>query len=313
MNSAKVSAKDFFLHLGVMVGLFTVAISFINLLFKIINKALPEIGASAYSWGAGSQISMPVATLIVFFPIFIILSRMVHKIYEAEPEKKDIWIRKWLTYITLFVAGIALATDLVTVIYKFLDGQDLTGAFLLKALTVLLVTGAVFWFYVKDLKDGVSTKSRKIYSIVLAVIILIFIIVGFSVFGSPRAQKLIRYDMERVTDLQNIQRQVINYWQSEGFLPQSLEDMTIKATYIDIPKDPETEEPYDYRISGDMTFELCATFNKESIDNNLNQRPTMPIYEKEYYLENSNWNHGEGEQCFERYIDPAVYPTQVRG
>jgi hypothetical protein len=313
MNNAKVSAKDFFLHLGTMVGLFTVAISFINLLFKIINKILPEVGASTYAWGAGSQISMPVATLIVFFPIFIILSRMVHRIYEREPEKKDIWIRKWLTYITLFVAGIALAADLVTVIYKFLDGQDLTGAFLLKALTVLLVTGAVFWFYVKDLKDGVSAKSRKIYAIILAVVILMFIIIGFSVFGSPRAQKLIRYDTERLEDLQNLQWQVINYWQTEGFLPQSLDEMALKARYIDIPADPQTGEPYKYRNLGNMTFELCATFNKESSENNLNPRLAMPVYEKDFYLQNSDWSHGAGEQCFERYVDPEIYPTQIRG
>lgn len=313
MNNAKVSAKDFFLHLGTMVGLFTVAISFINLLFKIINKVLPEVNASYYSWGGGSEISMPIATLIVFLPIFIILSRMVHKIYETEPEKKDIWIRRWLTYITLFVAGIALAADLVTVIYKFLDGQDLTGAFLLKSLTVLLVAGAVFWFYIQDIRDKVSAKSRKIYSIILAAIILIFIIVGFSVFGSPRAQKLIRYDIERVEDLQSIQWWIINYWQTEGFLPKSLEDIALEAKYIDIPADPETGEPYEYRISGDMTFELCATFNKESAENYLNQRKVTPVYEQEYYLENSNWNHDAGDQCFERYIDPKVYPTQIRG
>jgi len=134
----KTSAKDFFLHLGAIVGLYTVAVSFINLLFKIINKAFPEVGANIYVWGGGSEISLPIATLIVFFPIFVILSRLVHKIYIENPAKKDLAIRKWLTYITLFVAGIALAGDLVTVLYKFLDGQDLTAAFMLKALAVLL-------------------------------------------------------------------------------------------------------------------------------------------------------------------------------
>ena len=68
MENTKTSAKDFFLHLGAIVGLYIVTVSFLNLVFKIINKAFPEVAQNIYSWGGGSEISMPVATLIIFFP-----------------------------------------------------------------------------------------------------------------------------------------------------------------------------------------------------------------------------------------------------
>jgi hypothetical protein len=318
MENAKASAKDFFLHLGAMVGLYTVTVSFINLIFKIVSKAFPEIGQNIYAWGVGSEISLPVATLIVFFPIFIILSRMVHKIYIVDPAKKDIWIRRWITYITLFAAGIALAIDLVMVLYKFLDGQDLSGAFLLKALTVIMVAGAIFWFYIQDIRDKVSAKNRKVLSIVLGIVILAFIILGFSVLGSPQTQRLIRYDNQKVTDLQNIQWQVISYWQTNGMLPISLNDIKIAQQYTEIPNDPQSKTTYEYKKVEAMTFELCAEFNKEETDrqskyNSSVAMPTISYDTKGDYLQNSNWNHGTGRTCFTRVIDPVQYPTQIKG
>ncbi len=314
MDTNKASAKDFFLHLGAMVGLYTVAVSFINLLFKVINKAFPEVGASVYGWGAGSEISLPVATLIVFFPIFVFLSRMVHKIYIENPAKKDLAIRKWLTYITLFVAGIALAGDLVTVLYKFLDGQDLTAAFFLKALTVLLVAGIVFWFYIQDIRDKVSASSRKIWSMGVGIIILVAIILGFSVLGSPQSQRLIRYDNQKVTDLQNIQYQVISYWQMNGKLPTSLSDMSAAQPYNIIPKDPQSQTTYEYQKTDVMDFNLCAEFNKENMTNNLYYGDGMVrVGIKGNIIQNDNWNHPAGRACFSRVIDPVAFPTQVRG
>lgn len=316
MDNTKTTAKDFFLHLGAIVGLYTVTVSFINLFFKIISKAFPEINSNIYAWGAGSQISMPVATLIVFFPIFVVLSKMVHKIYIQDPAKKDLPIRKWLTYITLFVAGAALAGDLVTVIYKFLDGQDLTLAFILKALTVLIVSGAIFWFYIQDIREKISSKQRKIWSIIVGIIILISIIVGFSVVGSPQVQRLIRYDNQKIEDLRNIQVQVITYWQTNGRLPASLEEIleSQQKQGLIIPKDPQLNISYEYRQTDTMNFELCAEFNKEDLTKNFYSGDrTIPTGIKGTIIQNDNWNHGTGRVCFPRIIDHEIYPTQVRG
>ena len=297
----KTSAKDFFLHLGAIVALYAVVISFLNLTFKIISKSFPEIANNIYAWGGGSEISMPVATLIIVFPLFVILSWLVHKIYTQNPIKKELGIRKWLTYITLFVAGIILAGDLITVLYKFLDGQDLTSAFLLKALVVLLVAGAVFGFYLQDIRDKISSKGKKIWAVSVAVIILISIILGFSILGSPQSQRLLRLDNQKISDLQNIQWQVINYWQMNGIIPESMPNL---------PKDIE------YKKTSQMTFELCTEFNKEKKENIAEQDPRAidigyPM--KESLMQNNDWSHKAGYHCFEKVIDPIAYPTQVRG
>ncbi|MFH0804126.1 MAG: DUF5671 domain-containing protein [Candidatus Zambryskibacteria bacterium] len=312
MGNNKTSAKDFFLHLGVIVSLYAIVISFLNLAFKIINKAFPEVAQNIYAWGAGSEISMPVATLIIVFPLFAVLSHFAYKAYVGSLDKQEPWIRKWLIYVTLFVAGVTLVGDLITVLYKFLDGQDLTAAFLLKALVVFLVAGAVFGFYLQDIREKISSGKRKMWLIATGIIVLVFIILGFSVLGSPQTQRLLRYDNQKITDLQNIQWQVISYWQMNGTIPASLGEITNNQSYVVIPKDPQSKVSYEYKGTGNMTFELCAEFNKESmVSQNVEAIPLG--YAKGSIIQNENWNHKAGHQCFSRIIDPVVYPTQVRG
>lgn len=306
MENTKASAKDFFLHLGAIVALYTISISFLNLLFKIINKAFPEVAQNIYAWGGGSEISLPVATLIIVFPLFVFLSYLVYKIYDLNPEKKELGIRRWLTYITLFVAGIILAGDLVTVLYKFLDGQDLTWAFSLKALAVILVTGCVFGFYLQDMRDRVSSRNRKMWAWGVGIIILISVVLGFNIMGSPKTQRLIRLDNQKISELQNIQYQVINYWVTNGTIPETMPN---------IATDSQTGSPYEYRKIGSMDYELCATFNTESkITQSIStQSISNPYTITAVKTGNEDWSHNAGRQCFQRVIDPIAYPTQVKG
>lgn len=301
----KTTAKDFFLHLGAVIALYTVVGSFLNLIFKVINKAYPEINNyNYYYWGGGSEISMPVATLIIVFPIFILLSYFVYKIYAENPAKKELGVRKWLVYITLFVAGIILVGDLVIVLYKFLDGQNLTAAFLLKALAVVLVTGFVFGFYLQDIRDRVSAQTRKIWAVGIGLLIIISIILGFSILGSPMNQRLYRYDNQKVMDLQSMQYDLINHWQVYGVLPDTLDR---------IFTDPQSSTPYTYKKTGEMSFELCAEFNKESmLDPNQPRMMGTSYPEKIGISKNDNWEHGMGRHCFTRTIDVQMYPVYTR-
>lgn len=301
---SKTTAKDFFLHLGAIAGLYAVAIAFVSLLFTVINEAYPVI--DQYSYYYSPSISLPMATLIIIFPVFLLLSRLAYGTYETDPAKKDLAIRRWLTYITLFVAGIILAGDLVTVLYKFLDGQDLTTAFLLKALVVLLLTGAVFKFYLDEIRDKITSGARRIWVIVVSIVIIIAIVLGFSVIGSPRTQRLIRYDSQKVADLQNIQWQIISIWQRKGVLPQTLAEMDDPISSYVTPNDPQTGEVYEYKLTGLTTFELCANFNLdlEASTANPNTRATMSI---DPYSKTDHWDHASGRHCFSRTIDTALY------
>jgi uncharacterized membrane protein (DUF106 family) len=66
-------------------------------------------------------------------------------------------VRRWLTYLTLFVSAGVLIADLVTMVYNVLGGE-LTTRFVLKVLVVGAIAGGVFWYYLTDL--GVDEKEQ---------------------------------------------------------------------------------------------------------------------------------------------------------
>ncbi len=306
----KTNARDFFLHLGAMIGLYASAIALVNLLFSVVNKAYPQVVQYYYYTVSNQNISFPVATLIIVFPIFIFLSYLLEREYSTNPAKKEIWIRRWSIYITLFVSGIILVSDLVMILYKFLDGQELTTGFILKALIVLAVTALVFGFYIQNIREKIPSWRKKFWVVFTSVIIITSIILGFSIIGSPRAQRLMRYDYQKTTDLQNIQWQVVNFYQRTGSLPNSLNEINDPISNYIIPTDQQTDEPYEYKKTGNLSFELCASFNRESTTKSgKSNAMSETISVDTYYGKNENWEHDAGRHCFARAIDPNIYPV----
>lgn len=308
----KITAKDFFLHLGAIVTFYASVIALITMVFEVINYAYPKV-TNGYLYYMPS-ISMQVATLVVAFPLFVFFSWLLQKSYAAEPALRDASIRKWLSYITLFAAGAILAGDLIAVIYMFLDGQELTTAFLLKVLTLIVVMGGVFGYYLREIRNQIGKRERYGWRAAAAFLIAVAIAAGFSVIGSPSAQRQYRYDMQKITSLQNLQWGVVNYWQQKSVLPSKLSDMedSIRGNYD--TTDPETGKPFEYKVLSDNSFELCANFNRPS----RLVVPGMEAYGKggvmmggssDYLVpESENWAHDAGRQCFERTIDPDLYP-----
>src|SRR3990167_6812470 len=146
----KITAKDFFLHLGVIVSFYASSIALIALLFEVIDYAYPKVLDAYYYF---PSISFQVATLIVACPLFLLLSWLLQKTYLSDPELREASLRKFFAYVTLFVAGAVIAGDLITVIYMFLDGQDITTGFSLKVLTLLVIAGGVFLYYLREIKN----------------------------------------------------------------------------------------------------------------------------------------------------------------
>jgi len=286
----KTSAKDFFLNLGAIVALYTTIIALLNLLFTVINSAYPQI--TQYYYSGSSSISFPVATLIIFFPIYILLMWLLEKSYAVEPDKKHLGVRRWLTYITLFIAGLTLAGDLVTVLYYFLDGQELTTGFLLKVLAVLVVILGVFLYYISDIREKLSSLSRKVWTLVALVFVVALVVWGFAVIGSPRTQQLIKYDQQKISDLQGLNYQLQNYYQMHGNIPSAIFDLDCAQSPSNC-MDKQTNKSYEYIKTGDVSYEFCAVFNKSSADEKIPYTT--------YYAETGpNFSqYDAGRSCFE--------------
>ena len=129
-------------------------------------------------------------------------------------------IRKWVIYIILFISAIVVAIDLVTLVRYFVSGE-ITNRFIYKVVTTLVVVMIVGMYYILLLRNKLNTKLRLgwIFAGVGIVIAFASIVYSFSIMGSPAKQRVWRLDDRRVTDLQSIQYQVINYWQQKEKLP----------------------------------------------------------------------------------------------
>src|SRR3989344_6902995 len=96
----RTTAADFFLHLGVIVALYVTVISFLNLVFSLINYVYPNLPLE--QGVPTSDLSIPVSALVIFAPLYIFLSWLLNKQYGANPYKRELGVRKWLVYLTLF-------------------------------------------------------------------------------------------------------------------------------------------------------------------------------------------------------------------
>lgn len=145
------SARDAFVYLVLFVCLFISAWAFGSLLFDFINRGLPDVLRQYENWD-DTQLRMSIAMLVVAFPIYLWLSSLMAKAIRRDPDKRASKIRKWLTYITLFVAAGVIIGDLITLFFNLLGGE-LTLRFILKVVVVLIIAGAVFGWYLWDLKS----------------------------------------------------------------------------------------------------------------------------------------------------------------
>jgi len=312
----KTAPKDFFVFIGAMAALYASAVSLINLLFEIINASFPDaLNLSHDNFSSGMRWS--IASLIIVFPVYIFLSRSVNKDLAVNFLKKNLGVRKWLVYLTLFVAGVAIITDLILLINTFLGGE-ITARFAFKVLAVLVVAGTVFTYYLYDLKRDVGRKSSKMKLLawVVSFAVLASIVGGFFIMGSPFTLRMKRFDERRVNDLQNIQYQIVNFYQRKGNLPNSLDELKDPIAGFNIPLDPDSAVPYGYEKVSDLptgqaglNFKLCADFSLASdsqIDSKYMTRP-MPV-SSEIFPVNENWQHQKGAVCFDRKIDKDLYP-----
>ncbi len=151
----KTSPKDVFLHLLAIVTLYTCAVSFLVLTFQYINILFPDAldnGYYAFS-GARTAIRWSIASLVVVFPVYVLTSMHLSKAYRRSAPQRNLRIRKWLVYFTLFAAALIIIGDLVTLINTFLSGE-LTPRFILKVLSVFFVAGSTFFYYLSDLRKN---------------------------------------------------------------------------------------------------------------------------------------------------------------
>ena len=284
------SPKDFFLHLGATIALYASVIALIDLAFEVVNKALPD---SLNIYFSTSSVVWPISILIVLVPTLYVLEKLIGRDIVRMPLKKDLWIRRWRIYLTLFLTGATIAVDVIVLINTYLNGE-ISSRFIWKVVVVLVVSAIVFAYYILA-KMADQKTWLKVLAILGAVIALAAIIAGFIIVGSPSTQRVIRFDEQRINDLQSIKYSVDNYWQSKKTVPESL--AVLESMGIVIPVDPENGSTYEYEaISSPAGYKICATFDLPSDLKISNAGYSVPTYPGSMQ---TDWSHNAGHVCFD--------------
>ena len=128
---------------------------------------------------------------------------------------------------------------------------------------------------------GMLTRGRLLAGGAIAAV-AIAIGAGLVVLGPPSDVRARRLDAQRVDDLRQWARAIDDYWDANDQLPATLADVRRQEAWASLREhDPATREPYRYAVTGAVTYELCAVFERASDD----ERASL-------------WNHGAGLTCF---------------
>lgn len=153
----------------------------------------------------------------------------------------------------------------------------------------------------------------KYYVYTIIAIVSATVIAGFFIVGSPKYARLIEQDNQRISNLQMIQSEILNFWTNKARLPKVLSELNDSIRGVSVPYDPVSGTEYTYEISGKESFRLCAIFAKPSIltpTGGLKSAPMERVPSPAYMIPygQDNWQHAEGLVCFDRKIDKELYP-----
>lgn len=283
-TSTAASAKEAFFYLLIFSALATWTIGFGCLAFTLIDRWFADPLFLAYGQSFDTYtITYSLAALIVAFPLYLLISRIVVRDATTHPEKLDSSVRKWLTYMALVIAAAVFTGDLIGAIAYLLRGE-LTSRFLAKSFVVLALSGGVFFYYFGGLRrSDAATPARlnrdKFMAVLSALVVIVLMVLGFRQIGSPNIQRELRADAQRVNHLSNLNSEIHNYWNSHSSkLPETIGQLPV--SYVD----PITQAPYEYHPQQGSKYQLCTNFASKSERRDNNARDT--------------WSHPAGHYCF---------------
>jgi hypothetical protein len=304
------AAKLVFFYLLHLVSLGFMTVSFGIILFQIINKNIADV-ITAYS-GSYDEMALKfaISALLVSTPIFYIVASFIQKSLFKGEMKKDSGIRRWLTYLILFVSFCIFIGWLIAFVNNFLNGE-VTMKFVLKTISVLAIAAAVFGFYLYDIRRAVvenaKDKALKIFFIASLAVIAVVFVASFFVVESPAAARARKLDNEIINNYFTINSCADQYYRETGKLPADFGAMKADCPGLtdENLKDSQTGQMFVYSIVGTTTYQICANFRTSNIGKENNQG--MMAYPAAVGMNSTS--HDIGYQCLKWQVNSAVKPN----
>jgi hypothetical protein len=300
------NAKFAFWYMLSLVALIFMALSTGMIFFQVINKTVADVLAGVQGY-TDEIMKFAISAIIIATPLYYWMLRLIKKAFKKGELKDDSGIRRWLTYFILFVSAVVAVGWLIATINSWLNGE-LSLKFILKTLTVLIITGTIFTYYFYDIRQGAKAKPKVnlIYLIVSLAIVLGAFITSFFFVESPQNTRVRLYDQNVVNDLSSLDSGINSYYAKNKSLPQDLNALIETNDYY-VTKtqlgDKAGTQKYAYKVVDATHYELCATFKM----NNKNLTDDKTQYADPRFL------HEAGYYCFKRQVDLIIKDGQALG
>ena len=272
-NNMNNNAKYAFYYLLSLVALIFTALSVGMIAFGIIDKTVADV--LTRNNDVSSSLKFAISALIIAAPIFFVMQKFINKGLRKGDLDKESGVRRWLTYFILLVSSVTMLGVFIGIINNFLSGE-FTISFILKAISMLIISAAVFSFYLYDIRRGNVTENNLVMRIFffssLTIIVAAFIASWFFI-ESPAVTRAKRLDQNLVNNINSLENAVNSYYEKYDKLPENLDAIKNEHDiYLDLRSlfDPETGTPIVYHKTGDKNFEFCATFRTDNKNVDLN-------------------------------------------
>lgn len=274
MAEPKSWARDFFLSLMHSALLLGVVYHFGSLLFSYIDTVGTGSGYVVhFTWN--------LAALIVMLPMFLILRHWIESIGPnalllSSHDGARPLIGKW-SYFLLSLSGVVIISDLVFLLYMFLEG-GLFWEFGMKMAVVFVLGLLVFSYAGYALRYG-NIGWRPAFSTAI-VAIAVTVALGFLAGGSPLQRRKETADMRTSNMLSGWYDALSEHYYKHSELPRRLEDTDISSRpWFRTDGELKSRSLPEYRILNKRTYVLCAEFQTLQVSS---------VY----------WTHHAGKECF---------------
>ena len=123
-------------------------------------------------------------------------------------------------------------------------------------------------------------------------LVVVSIIAGVILVGSPAERRLQQLDSARIEDLTGIVTAIDTFWIRNERLPASLAELADDPRVHANTVDPDLGESYHYELLREDTYRLCAEFDRES---------PAPAGRTAVDF----WSHGVGRRCFDLEVSAS--------
>ncbi len=155
---------DAFEHILMFISMYVLAITIGLTLSLFVEKWVPGT-PDIYGYGSNNswKLSMLrgyIASLIVSYPLFAFFFLRITRRTMDNPFVRTLKARKFLIYLTLVVAFIVVISNVISIIFNFLNG-NVTFNFFLNFLIIVSISSLIFFYYLQQVKEDRQPYNAK--------------------------------------------------------------------------------------------------------------------------------------------------------